>query len=70
MHEVGHWMGLLHTFQDETCARGDPGDWVDDTRQESVSTSGCPVGKVTCRDAVGRGGDPIHNFMDYSSDVW
>ncbi|MCJ1350718.1 MAG: hypothetical protein MMC33_000699 [Icmadophila ericetorum] len=71
VHEVGHWMGLLHTFQDNTCAVGDPGDWVGDTPQESVSTDGCPVGKVSCPDVdVGGVQDPVHNFMDYSTDRW
>ena len=42
VHEVGHWFGLLHTFQDESCEATDPGDFVDDTPQESVSTDGCP----------------------------
>ena len=38
-HEVGHWNGLLHTFQDNTCASGDFGDYVADTPQEMTSTS-------------------------------
>lgn len=57
------------------------GDWVDDTRQEAEPTSGCPVRKVTCAQGeggdggvgggVGVGGeDPLHDFMDYSSDEW
>lgn len=68
VHEVGHWMGLLHTFQDETCVVGDHGDYVDDTKQEGVSTEGCPVGKDSCPGVEGV--DPIHNFMDYSEDEW
>ena len=66
VHEVGHWFGLLHTFQDNSCADGDAGDFIDDTPQESVSTDGCPVGKKSCPDCPGV--DPIHNFMDYSQD--
>ena len=68
VHEVGHWFGLLHTFQDTTCASDDPGDYIDDTPQESVSTDGCPVGKKSCPDRPGF--DPVHNFMDYSTDAW
>ena len=68
VHEVGHWFGLLHTFQDTSCAPDDPGDYIDDTPQESVSTDGCPAKKKSCPDCPGV--DPIHNFMDYSTDAW
>lgn len=68
IHEIGHWFGLLHTFQDTTCDTSDPGDYIDDTPQESVSTDGCPVGKDSCPTCPGV--DPIHNFMDYSTDAW
>ena len=68
VHEIGHWFGLLHTFQDNTCASDDGGDFIDDTPIESASTDGCPVGKDSCPDSPGL--DPIHNFMDYSSDDW
>lgn len=111
-HEVGHWNGLLHTFQDNTCGARDFGDYVADTPQEMTSTSkrdaflsgdrgrmppvfgaganrvagGCPAGKDTCPASgvapgyvgVGAepygpqgyaGADPVHNFMDYSTDA-
>ena len=68
VHEIGHWFGLLHTFQDNTCTPGDPGDYIDDTPQESVSTDGCPTAKDSCTALTGA--DPIHNFMDYSTDKW
>ncbi|KAJ5661628.1 uncharacterized protein N7477_009244 [Penicillium maclennaniae] len=67
IHEIGHWNGLLHTFQGESCSSDNLGDYIADTAQQSTPTDGCPARKDSCPDSPGL--DPVHNFMDYSSDV-
>lgn len=63
-HEVGHWLGLFHTF-DGGCADG---DHCDDTPQEKEPVYGCPpFPHISCNN--GPDGDMYMNYMDYTNDV-
>lgn len=64
VHEVGHWLGLFHTFQDGSCSSD--GDSIADTPNQSTPTYGCPDSKDSCPSSGGS--DAINNFMDYSDD--
>lgn len=63
VHEVGHYLGLLHTFENACYA---PGDEVSDTPAERAPAFGCPVPRRSCGSATGRA--PVRNFMNYADD--
>lgn len=66
-HEVGHWLGLHHTFNGG-CSQ--PGDSIKDTPAEAEPQFFCASrDSCTGRAQWLRGLDPITNFMDYVDDV-
>ncbi len=67
-HEVGHYLGLYHTF-DFGCGTAScytTGDRICDTPGEANPVFGCPASSDQC---AGGGQDPFHNYMDYSDDI-
>jgi hypothetical protein len=65
-HEVGHYLGLYHTFQGGcTSVAGcfNNGDLICDTNPEA-SPNFSPCTRTTCGSP-----DPTRNYMDYSDDV-
>lgn len=64
VHEVGHYLGLLHTFEGYGCFEGYiAGDLIADTASESEEHYGCTQ-TYTCGTP-----DDIHNFMNYTDDL-
>ena len=74
VHEVGHWLGLFHTFQD-SCAGMNPqtcnlqGDFICDTPPEKEATFGQPnLLQNTCHETPVDENDMWMNYMDYAND--
>jgi PKD repeat protein len=75
-HEIGHWLGLLHTFQGgctgmtvNTCSTA--GDKCCDTPPVTAANFGCPAATTnTCAESYsGNRPDMWENYMDYTDDA-
>jgi hypothetical protein len=71
VHEVGHWLGLYHTFQDGCSGLGDE---VSDTPAHAGPNFGKPADgdqpHNMCDSAPAGSQCPIHNYMNYVDDDW
>jgi hypothetical protein len=68
-HEIGHYMGLYHTFEGGCGTGSSPGcyssgDLICDTNSEANPRYDCPSPYTSCGTL-----DPIHNYMDYAYDI-
>ncbi|MFT5725568.1 MAG: PKD repeat protein [Bacteroidia bacterium] len=78
-HEIGHWLGLWHPFQNaqydndgvpipdcgtSNCQRS--GDWICDTPPVFEASFGCNTSKNSCTNDAPDLLDQIENFMDYA----
>ncbi len=66
-HEIGHYLGLFHTFQGgcSSAACYTSGDLICDTNAESGPNFSCAGSPPSSCGSV----DPIDNYMDYSDDL-
>lgn len=66
VHELGHYFGLPHTFNDKKKCSSSGDDGYSDTPIEKTPNYGCNLERDTCPDHPGK--DPVWNYMDYSPD--
>jgi PKD repeat protein len=65
-HEVGHYLGLLHTFQGGCGTGYTAGDLIADTQAEAQEHYDCNVNTAS---GCGAGLAPIRNYMNYTNDT-
>ncbi len=65
-HEVGHYLGLYHTFEGGCNGVGDE---VTDTPPVKQANFDCPVGADSCPTVPDGILDMIENYMDYTDDA-
>lgn len=68
-HEIGHYLGLFHTYFDGCGTAGAPGcytsgDRICDTAPDAAAQDVCPVGATSC----GGFTSPIDNYMQLTDD--
>ncbi len=66
-HEVGHWLGLFHTFQGGCFGSGGFVEDVDDTPPAAGPNYGCNPNINSCSNDNPNLPDQIENYMDYSN---
>ena len=64
-HEVGHWLGLFHTFQGG-CSGGFFGENIDDTPPVAEANFNCNFNLNSCSNDNPNLPDQIENYMDYT----
>lgn len=65
-HEIGHWLGLYHTFKGG-CDKSSGGDFIWDTPAEKSASYRCLAYNRSCPRSGGY--DPTANFMNYTDDA-
>ncbi|MDX2247889.1 MAG: M43 family zinc metalloprotease [Bacteroidia bacterium] len=76
-HEVGHYLGLFHTFEtDGICDGANPvnclseGDKICDTPAELEAVFGCPADPInSCTDFPCDQNDRVSNYMNFADDL-
>jgi hypothetical protein len=70
VHEIGHWLGLLHPWgtRDSTPGECEEPNFIIDLPLQYMGIEGCENNIKSCLDQVAPFVDPIHNYMSYSDD--